>query len=147
MNSLERQQIHDPDTGLLLHECLRLTKDNLAKGALQRLDVSEPNEFLQGAMMAIPPNHKFRPHKHLERQRSFSNLRAQECWVVISGKVEVDYYSESGIFLQTARLEAGDLSISYRGGHGYRTLEADAIVYEFKSGPYEGQEIDKIFLD
>lgn len=147
MVAMHRFQIFDPDTKLLLHEYFRLSKGVLERDGFERVDFSEPTEFLQCALIGIPLNHEFRPHKHLERARSFSNLRAQESWVVISGQVQVDYFSEAGHFLQTESLEAGDLSISYRGGHGYRTLDTAALVYEFKSGPYEGQEIDKVFLD
>jgi len=148
MTRFQHQQIHDPDTGDLLHELFRPNLDHISEThGLERIDFSDPGEFLQGAMIQIPSNHKFRPHKHLERERSFLNLRAQESWVVVSGEVEVDYFSEAGVFLQTESLGAGDLSITYRGGHGYRTLSKGAFVYEFKSGPYEGQEIDKTFLD
>ena len=147
MTSFDRHQIFDPETGSFLHEFFHLDRSNFEGKSLERLDFSEPHEFLQGAMIQIPPSHTFRAHKHLERERTFSNLRAQESWVVIAGAVEVDYYSEAGVLLETATLVAGDLSITYRGGHGYRTLEAGALVYEFKSGPYEGQEIDKTFLD
>ena len=42
-------------------------------------------------------------------------------------------------------LETGDVSITLYGGHTYTILE-DALVYEFKTGPYTGQENDKIFL-
>ena len=147
MNGLERHQILDPDSGILLHEFFLLDQSNFATQDLERVDLSQPHEFLQGAMIRIPPEHTFRAHRHLERERAFSNLRAQETWIVIAGAVEVDYYSEAGVFLQTASLGAGDVSISYRGGHGYRTLESRTLVYEFKSGPYEGQAIDKVFLD
>jgi hypothetical protein len=66
--------------------------------------------------------------------------------VVIRGQVEVDYFTEDGSFITKEELNAGDITISFRGGHGYRTLSADSLVYEFKSGPYEGVEIDKVFL-
>jgi len=146
MNQLNRQQILDPDSGLLLHEVIRPSAVTEPVLELNRVDFSEPKEFLQGALIEIPANHSFRPHVHLERERSFSNLRAQESWVVIRGEVSVDYYSDSGVLLITENLRAGDVTITFRGGHGYRTLTSDAIVYEFKSGPYEGLEIDKVFI-
>jgi hypothetical protein len=146
MNQLNRQQILDPDSGLLLHEVIRPSAVTEPVLKLNRVDFSEPKEFLQGALIEIPANHSFRPHVHLERERSFSNLRAQESWVVIRGKVSVDYYSDNGVLLITENLRAGDVTITFRGGHGYRTLTSDAIVYEFKSGPYEGLEIDKVFI-
>jgi len=146
MNQLNRQQILDPDSGLLLHEVIRPTAVTESILKLNRVDFSEPEEFLQGALIEIPANHSFRPHVHLERERSFSDLRAQESWVVIRGEVSVDYYSDNGVLLITENLRAGDVTITFRGGHGYRTLTSDALVYEFKSGPYEGLEIDKVFI-
>jgi hypothetical protein len=146
MNQLNRQQILDPDSGLLLHEVIRPTAVTESILKLNRVDFSEPKEFLQGALIEIPANHSFRPHVHLERERSFSDLRAQESWVVIRGEVSVDYYSDNGVLLITENLRAGDVTITFRGGHGYRTLTSDALVYEFKSGPYEGLEIDKVFI-
>lgn len=146
MSSLSRKQILDPESGVLLHELLRPTKRDSQILELNRIDFSDPREFLQGAIIEMPANHSFRAHIHLERERSFSNLRAQESWVVLMGQVEVDYFTDSGDFIVTEILDAGDITISFRGGHGYRTLTSDALVYEFKSGPYEGLEIDKKFI-
>ena len=64
----------------------------------------------------------------------------------MSGRVEVTFYTDNGVLISKAILESGDLSISFKGGHGYKTMTSDALVYEFKSGPYEGQEIDKAFI-
>lgn len=147
MSRVSREQILDPETSVLLHEIVRFTEQDKQIVELARIDFSDPREFLQGAIIEMPANHSFRAHVHLERERSFSNLRAQESWVVIRGQVEVDYFTESGNLLRTAILNAGDITISFRGGHGYRTKSEDAVVYEFKSGPYEGLEIDKRFIN
>ena len=146
ISSTKRQQILDPESGDLLHEVIRPISMTSSIAALRREDFSDPSEFLQGAIIEIPPNHSFAPHVHLERERSFSNLRAQETWIVMSGSVEVTYFTDNGTLISTEILDAGDVSITFRGGHGYRTLSSDALVYEFKSGPYEGQEIDKAFI-
>lgn len=146
MKEFLRQQILDPSSGLMLHEILRPGSMSEQFLKLKRVDFSEPDEFLQGAVIMIPPEHSFRPHVHLERRRSFLDLRAQESWVVIRGEVLVDYYCEGGSLITTEKLLAGDITISFRGGHGYRTISSDALVYEFKSGPYEGVEVDKRFI-
>lgn len=146
MNEPHIQEILEPDTGLLLHKIIRLENSSESILKINRIDFSKPEEFLQGALLNIPENHSFRPHVHLERHRTLPNLRAQEAWVVIRGEVMVDYYSEKGSLLLTEKLGAGDATISFRGGHGYRTLTSDALIYEFKSGPYEGLEIDKSFI-
>jgi len=44
-------------------------------------------------------------------------------------------------------LKAGDASFTLGGGHNYLILEDDTIVYEYKTGPYEGQKNDKVFLE
>jgi mannose-6-phosphate isomerase-like protein (cupin superfamily) len=146
MAALDRKQILDPESGRLLHEVIRGTARTTPIEKVERVDFSEPKEFLQGAVIEIPANHSFRPHVHLDRVRSFTHLRAQESWVVIKGQVEVDYFTELGAFIGTEVLTAGDITITFLGGHGYRTLTSDALVYEFKSGPYEGLEIDKRFI-
>ena len=43
-------------------------------------------------------------------------------------------------------LMPGDASFTLYGGHTYQILEDDTIVYEYKTGPYEGQELDKKFI-
>ena len=88
-------------------------------------------------------NHSFRAHVHLERKRSFSNLRAQEPLAVLKWQVEFDYFTDSGDWITTEVLGSGDISISFRGGHGYRILTSDAFVYAFKSGPYERVRVEK----
>lgn len=146
MSLANRRQLLDPDTGELLHEIIRPLSLKSGVANLQREDFSDPSEFLQGALIEIPSGHVFAAHVHLERERTFTNLRAQETWIVMHGQVEVTYFTDKGIFIAEESLRAGDVSITFRGGHGYRTLSSDARVYEFKSGPYEGQEIDKAFI-
>lgn len=43
-------------------------------------------------------------------------------------------------------LKPGDCSITLYGGHNYVSLEEHTLVYEYKTGPYLGQEKDKAFL-
>ena len=46
----------------------------------------------------------------------------------------------------TEILNVGDASFTLEGGHNYEILEDNTLVYEYKTGPYEGQEFDKIFI-
>jgi cupin fold WbuC family metalloprotein len=138
-------EILDPKDSSLLHRVVFLSEFQETEELL-RANFSAENSFLQVALIQIPQHHDFKPHVHLERERSFHNLRAQESWVIIKGEVQVDYFSESGDFLETHTLQEGDCSISFKGGHGYRTLSKEAVVYEFKNGPYEGVSVDKKFI-
>jgi len=49
--------------------------------------------------------------------------------------------------IDTPILNAGDASFTLEGGHTYEILEDNTIVYEYKTGPYEGQQNDKKFLN
>ena len=44
-------------------------------------------------------------------------------------------------------LEPGEASFTLEGGHNYLVLEENTIVYEYKTGPYEGQALDKVFIE
>jgi hypothetical protein len=111
-----------------------------------RLDVSAPAEFLQLGIISAPSGKSFRPHIHLERNVVHSDFLAQESWVVIQGEVKVTYFDKRGNLLGQQILSSGDISITYRGGHGYEIIQ-DSVIYEFKTGPYLGQITDKKFID
>jgi len=70
---------------------------------------------------------------------------AQESWVIIRGQVEVTLYDLDDEVLSSYVLNPGDISITLYGGHSYRVLE-DTLAYEFKTGPYFGQALDKEFI-
>ena len=89
----------------------------------------------------------FPAHKHITKDRHYSEQIAQESWVIIKGKVKCFLYDIDDTILSTPVLEAGDASFTLYGGHTYKILEDDTIVYEYKTGPYEGQSLDKVFLD
>ena len=72
---------------------------------------------------------------------------AQESWVVVKGSVECHFYDIDGTLLEKPILEVGDCSVTLAGGHTYLILEDDTVVYEYKTGPYKGQKMDKVFLD
>lgn len=112
-----------------------------------RNDIIPDNNFIQCAALKMEKNKKFRPHKHIKKRRSFENMIAQESWVVIKGKVKCYFYDIDDKLIETAILNPGDASFTLEGGHTYEILEEDTIVYEYKTGPYEGQKNDKVFIN
>ena len=74
-------------------------------------------------------------------------LIAQESWVVIKGSVKCHLYDVNDELLREEVLRQGDCSMTFAGGHTYTILEDDTVVYEYKTGPYEGQKMDKVFLE
>lgn len=110
-----------------------------------RAQLVDSDQFLQIATLELKSGESFSAHKHLWKDLPTNKSIAQESWVIIKGSVEVTFFDLDNSKLETHILNAGDLSITLYGGHGYKVLE-DTIAIEFKSGPYLGQELDKIYI-
>lgn len=128
----------------LLHSVVRLseieTQDSFRK------DLVDADEFIQCSSLIMKKNHTFRPHKHNVRQRDWAVI-AQESWIVIRGSVKCIFYDLDDQIIAEPILMPGDASFSFGyAGHNYLILEDDTVVYEAKTGKYEGQAIDKTFL-
>ena len=89
----------------------------------------------------------FRPHKHIYKPAPREQVIAQESWVVIKGAVLCHFYDIDDTLLERVMIKQGDCSMTFEGGHTYTILEDDTVVYEYKTGPYQGQKMDKVFLD
>ena len=110
-----------------------------------RTDVIPEENYIQCALLNLKKNTTFKPHKHIWKKRS-STVIAQESWVVINGSVKCIFYDLDDKILATPILREGDASFTLQGGHTYEILEDNTLVYEMKTGPYEGQEMDKVFI-
>ena len=128
------------DENILLHQ---LFKPNFKNGK-HRINISPEHESLQVCHLGLVNNQTFKAHKHIFYKRDMP--MAQESWVVISGKVKIFYYDLNDTIITTRIMSEGDCTITYRGGHNYKSLTENTIVYEFKTGPYFGTERDKVFL-
>jgi hypothetical protein len=111
-----------------------------------RKDVVPNEHFIQCATLKMESGKTFKPHKHIQKKRTYQNQIAQESWVVIKGKVKCILYDIDDTIISEEILNPGDASFTLYGGHNYLILEDDTIVYEYKTGPYEGQQLDKTFI-
>lgn len=111
-----------------------------------RHDIVPEKNFIQCATLRMKKGKTFPPHKHIEKQRSYDNQIAQESWVVIKGRVKCKLYDIDDMLIYEPILGPGDASFTLHGGHTYEILEEDTVVYEYKTGPYEGQKLDKTFI-
>jgi cupin fold WbuC family metalloprotein len=124
---------------ILLHLVNRMEEIN------DRTDICPQEEFLQLASLKMEKGKTFRPHKHIFKQGE-EKVISQESWVVIAGKVKAMFYDLDNKLIESLILHPGDCSVTFRGGHNYEILEDKTIVYEFKTGPYKGQRLDKEFI-
>jgi hypothetical protein len=134
------EKIYSKIDGRLLHIINRLAE---IEG---RTNVVDDEHFIQCATLRMKNGKTFKPHKHIEKKRTHEKQIAQESWVVIKGRVRCIFYDLDDSIVAEPILGAGDASFTLYGGHTYEILEDDTIVYEYKTGPYEGQELDKTFL-
>jgi hypothetical protein len=111
-----------------------------------RTDVAPEDQFIQLATLRLDQGKTFPAHQHIWKPAPSQNVIAQESWVVIQGSVKVFMYDTDGALLATDIIRRGDCSMTFEGGHTYEILENDTVVYEYKTGPYQGQELDKVFL-
>ena len=128
----------EPDK--LLHIICRTNQINSA-----RYDVVDDEHYLQLAILNYEKGRTFTPHKHIFKEVPDSAI-AQESWVVLKGKIKAIFYDLDDELLTTAELHAGDVSITLYGGHNYEILEEGTSVLEYKTGPYYGQKLDKVFI-
>jgi len=125
----------------LLHIIVR--KSDIIKG---RNEIVPKNNFIQYGMLNMEKGKTFPPHKHIWKERNYDVI-AQESWMCIQGSVKCLLYDTDDSLITTPVLYPGDASFTLEGGHTYEILEDDTLVYEYKTGPYEGQEFDKTFIN
>lgn len=127
---------------LLLHQVIRNTAFQDAKF---RINACEDKEWLQIAILNLKKEQTFKPHKHILRKIN-KEMIPQECWVVINGKVQVFYWDINDKPIFSTVLNPGEITITFYGGHTYKSLLDNTLVYEIKTPFYEGVEKDKVFI-
>lgn len=93
-----------------------------------------PDSFSQQlAYMRHPVGKVIQAHVHnpVPRQVSYT------CEVLLlkKGRLRVDFFDEQQSYLESRIMEAGDVILLVRGGHGFEVLEEIEMI-EVKQGPY-----------
>ena len=112
-----------------------------------RTNVISDDQFLQLATMKLQKGDTFKPHHHFFKDSPTDKVIIQESWLVVRGSVKCIFYDIDNKIISTPILYPGDCSITLEGGHTYEILSDNTIVYEYKTGPYQGMENDKRFID
>jgi hypothetical protein len=101
---------------------------------------TDDNDSQQLGYMNRPIDYIIKPHRHNIVPRKVH--LTQEVLFIKSGKVRVDFYSNSQNYLESRVLYPGDVILLSDGGHGFKMLEPSEII-EVKQGPYCGEQ-DKV---
>ena len=103
-----------------------------------------PNSFSQQlAYMRHPAGKIIEPHVHNPVAREV--LYTLEVLFIKRGKVRIDFFESDQSYLESRTLEAGDVILLAKGGHGFEVLE-ELEMYEVKQGPYAGDQDKTRFI-
>ncbi|PKR51230.1 cupin domain-containing protein [Thalassospira povalilytica] len=87
--------------------------------------------------MQHPSGKLIEPHVHLPVAREVH--LTQEVLVLRKGTLRVDFYDERQVYLYSRTLNAGDVILLIKGGHGFEVIE-EVEMFEIKQGPYAGDQ-------
>ena len=87
--------------------------------------------------MNRPAGYVIPPHVHNSVVREVQYTK--EVLFIKSGRLRVDFYSETQVYLESTILETGDVILLAYGGHGFEMLAPTEII-EVKQGPYAGDQ-------
>ena len=103
---------------------------------------SDDCDALQIARWNHPKGYQCKPHIHNESPKTI--YMVEEAIFVRGGELRVTFYGEDGEPIATRILREGDICHTLDCGHGYEVLTDDTRVFEFKNGPFPGDdEYDK----
>ena len=94
----------------------------------------------QVGYMKREEGYEIQPHRHNLVKREV--FQTQEVLLVKSGKIRVDLYDDSEIYVISKILSKGDIILLASGGHGFKMI-VDSEIVEIKQGPYLGER-DKV---
>jgi len=102
---------------------------------------SQDDDFIQVGVWGYGTGKELKAHIHNEVKREV--LWTQEVLFVRSGKLQATIFDTSEKKVADLEVNAGDIIILLRGGHGYDILEEGTQVLEIKNGPYVGPDRDR----
>jgi hypothetical protein len=97
-----------------------------------------PDNFSQQlAYMHHPAGKIIKAHVHNPMPRDVQYTL--EVLLIKRGKLCVDFFDDQRNYLESRILEAGDVILLAKGGHGFEVLEEIEMI-EVKQGPYAGDQ-------
>jgi len=110
-----------------------------------RLNVSDPQEWLQMSVLQLSPTQAMVPHYHHGRPpEAPAAAVTQETWIVMRGGLDVRLFDENHQLVESTHLGAGDLLATFGGGHAFDRPEPATVIVECKNGPYLGRDYTPI---
>jgi hypothetical protein len=102
---------------------------------------SQDEDYIQVGLWGYGAGKELKAHIHNEVKREVH--WTQEVLFVRSGKLRANIFDTSENKVAELEVNAGDVIILLRGGHGYDIVEDGTQVLEIKNGPYVGPDLDR----
>lgn len=102
---------------------------------------SSDDDFIQVGTWGYDIGKELKAHIHNEVRREV--LWTQEVLFVRKGRLRASIFDTKLHKVAELSVEAGDVIVLLRGGHGYDILEEGTQVLEIKNGPYVGADADR----
>ena len=102
---------------------------------------SPDGDFIQVGTWGYGTGKELKAHIHNEVRREV--LWTQEVLFVRKGQLRANIFDTKQNKVAELNVQAGDIIILLRGGHGYDILEDGTQVLEIKNGPYVGADADR----
>lgn len=100
-----------------------------------------PDDFSQQlAFMKHPKGKVIQPHLHNVVTREVHYTK--EVLIIRKGTLNVDFYDDNKVYIESRTLYSGDIILLAFGGHGFKCID-DVEMIEVKQGPYLG-DADKV---
>lgn len=127
------------DAGLI-ERAIAASRESPRRRVILRLHTSDADPY-QRMLNAVQPGSYIRPHRHRDPPKG-------ETVIVLRGAVRFLTFREDGAVATNVVLAAhgGAIGLDVRPGvyHTFVALEADSVVFEAKTGPYD-ERVDKDF--
>ena len=117
------------------HLCAIIIRADYVNDGIKFFTTSDMSQQL--GYMRRPKGYVIEPHIHNPLERSV--FFTQETLFIRSGVVRIDFYSHAQQLLESSILNARDVILLIRGGHGFEIIE-EAEIIEVKQGPYAGDD-------
>jgi len=113
-----------------------------ANATAPRTGVSPPSELLQLCVLVLPDGASIVPHEHgpLASTPASQDARTQEAWIILKGSVRARLFDEDRNLMSTEVVGAGEILVTFRGGHAFDSAEPGTVLVELKNGPYLGRD-------
>lgn len=106
-----------------------------------RTGVSPASELLQLSVLVLAEGAAIVPHEHGPLATAApQDARTQEAWIILKGSVRARLFDEERNLISTEVVGAGELLVTFRGGHAFDSAEPGTVLVELKNGPYLGRD-------